>query len=230
MRGILFREIRVTLERICNDGRKPWIFPITIRLYLEHRVARYRRRLYSTLPKEQGLYNLDTFGYPRGGFLIIAKHATMPRIGQTWCNRNFSSLLSFFFFFTIQVASGTLVDSVRSIYRFLANVYSICIGRKGLVIRLIKKHEKRGTLSMHYELAMETEVDIDCEADISGSGKLSYNCSRVIIVGINGGFSCTLYIAELMMINRWRIFMQVYIIRTKKCNNKRNWIKHSSYC
>lgn len=98
MREILFREIRVTLERICNDGRKPCIFPITIRLYLEHWVARYRRRLYSTLPKEQGLYNLDTFGYPRGGFLIIAKHATMPRIGQTWCNRNFSSLLSFFFF------------------------------------------------------------------------------------------------------------------------------------
>lgn len=75
---------------------------------------------------------------------------------------------------------------------------------------------------MHYELAMETEVDIDCEADISGSGKLSYNCPGLIIVGINGGFSCTLYIAELMMINRWRIFMQVYIIRTKKCNNKRN--------
>lgn len=46
---------------------------------------------------------------------------------------------------------------------------------------------------MHYGLGMETEVDIDCEADISGSRKLSYNCPRVIIVGIDGGFSCTLY-------------------------------------
>lgn len=67
---------------------------------------------------------------------------------------------------------------------------------------------------MHYELGMETEVDIDCEAHISGSRKLSYNCPRVIIVGIDGGLSCTLYIAELMMINRSWIFMQVYIIRT----------------
>lgn len=46
---------------------------------------------------------------------------------------------------------------------------------------------------MHYGLGMETEVDIDCEADISGSRKLSYNCPRVIIVGIDGGFSCALY-------------------------------------
>lgn len=46
---------------------------------------------------------------------------------------------------------------------------------------------------MHYGFGMETELDIDCEADISGFRKLSYNCPRVIIVGIAAGFSCTLY-------------------------------------
>lgn len=167
-----------------------WIFPITILFYLEH-CARYRRRLYSTSAKEQGLQPGYVFRISRGGFLITAKHATMAQTRRFFFFFLSLSLFSFFlllffFFNNLDCADrwerreGTRDRSV------LASLYSICnrgewwLG-SGLLSDLLKS--MRNDLSVHYGLEMETEVEIET---IVKRSVISGRYEAWVIVGVMG--------------------------------------------